>query len=155
MTTGKAAFWITGPWELNKFNDSGINYGVAPIPQMEQEPRPFVGVQGFMINEDAKNKLLAQVFLTEFVATDATMQQLWDADPRLPVWNTLAESMTDPNIIAFTESASGGDPMPAIPAMSNVWGAWTDAINLVFAQSQDAEEAFTEAAEKIRGLIGQ
>jgi maltose-binding protein MalE len=155
MTTGKAAFWMTGPWALNDFTKSGINFGVAPIPMMKVTPRPFVGVQGFMVSKFAKNDLQAKTFLTEYIATDDTMQKLWTADPRLPVWNELATKMTDPNIIAFTQSASAGDPMPAIPEMSNVWGAWTDAINLVFAQTQDAEQAFKDAAVKIRGLIGQ
>jgi maltose-binding protein MalE len=152
---GQTAFWITGPWELKKFTDEGVNFGVAPIPTMVDTPRPFVGVQGFMISEDAPNKLLAEVFLTDFIATDETMRALWEADPRLPVWNTLADSMTDENIIAFTTSAENGDPMPQIPKMSDVFTAWANAINFVFAQSLDAEQAFMDAAVEIRGLIGQ
>jgi arabinogalactan oligomer / maltooligosaccharide transport system substrate-binding protein len=159
MTTGQAAFWMTGPWALNDFrtarDNEGLNYGVAPIPMMEQQPRPFVGVQGMMVSAFAPNMLLAQSFLTEFIATDEGMDALFEADPRLPVWLPLAERVDDPDTLAFTESASHGDPMPAIPEMSAVWEHWTTAINLVFEQAQDPEEAFRNAAERIRETIAQ
>jgi arabinogalactan oligomer/maltooligosaccharide transport system substrate-binding protein len=154
---GKSEFWITGPWELKKFQTSGIHYGVAPIPMMPKQPRPFVGVQGFMVSAFAKNKTEAETFLTEYIATDDVMKQLWTADPRLPVWKQL-QAQTDllgPDIAAFTQSASNGDPMPAIPEMSKVWDAWTKAINLVYTQQQDSQTAFKDAATTIRGLIGQ
>lgn len=155
MGSGQAAFWITGPWALNDFRNSGINYGVAPIPTMTDTPRPFVGVQGMMVSAFAPNKVLAQTFLTEYVATDAAMQALYDADPRIPVWKSLSESVTDPDIQAFSASAVNGDPMPAIPQMSSVWDAWTQAINLIFTQQQDPDAAVDDAAQQIRDLIGQ
>ena len=150
---GRGAMMMTGPWELPNARESGINFAVAPLPEMEEAARPFVGAQGFMISADSPNGLLAQTFLTEFVATDAGMQLLFEADPRPPTWLPLAESIDDPEIAVFAESASTGDPMPAIPEMSSVWGAWTDAINLIFQQSEDPETAMTNAAEQIRGLI--
>lgn len=148
----RAAFWMTGPWALNDFRNSGVNYGVAPIPMMAEQPRPFVGVQGLMVSAFAPNKVLAQTFLTEFVATDDTMQALWEADPRIPVWKAV-DIGGDADIAAFREAASFGAPMPAIPEMSSVWTAWTDAINLIFAQSQDPDQAIQDAATTIRGLI--
>lgn len=151
----RAAFWITGPWALTDFRDSGVNYGVAPIPMMENQPRPFVGVQGMMVSSFAPNKLLAQSFLTEYIATDDAMQQLYEADPRIPVWIPLETTVvaTDADIAAFAESAKNGDSLPAIPEMSSVWDAWIVAINVIFEQSQDPDAAVTDAAEKIRDLI--
>jgi maltose-binding protein MalE len=105
-----------------------------------------------MVSAFAPNKVLAQTFLTEYVATDETMQELWAADPRIPVWKNV-DIGDDADIAAFREAASFGDPMPAIPEMSSVWTAWTDAINLIFAQSQDPDSAIQDAATTIRGLI--
>lgn len=151
----RAAFWITGPWALNDFRNSGVNFGVAPIPMMENQPRPFVGVQGMMVSSFAPNKLLAQTFLTEYIATDDAMEQLYAADPRIPVWIPLQTTVvaTDADIAAFAESAKNGDSLPAIPEMSSVWDAWIVAINVIFEQSQDPDAAVTDAAEKIRDLI--
>jgi maltose-binding protein MalE len=151
MTTGRAMFWITGPWALPDFNASAINFGVAPMPAMANAPRPFVGAQGLLVSHFGPNKDSAVAFLRDYVATYDVMLQLWEADPRLPTWNELADTMTDPNTAAFIASVDGGDPIPAIPEMAGAWGPWIGAINEIFAQRQDPETAFREAAAAIRG----
>lgn len=127
--------------------------GVAPIPEMEETPAPFIGVQGMMVSAFAPNKLLATEFLREFMATDEAMQSLFDADPRPPAWTAVAEGVEDENVQAFITSAANGNPMPAIPEMSSVWGAWTDALDLIFNQNGDPEEIIRTAAENVRQAI--
>lgn len=153
FTTEKSAMFMTGPWALPQIRDSGVPYAVAPIPAGSETARPFVGVQGFMVSAFAPNKELAVSFLTDYVATDDTMQSLFDADPRPSTWVPVAEAIDDPDLVAFIESASNGDPMPAIPAMSAVWTDWTDALDLIFTQAQDPDSALQDAAESIRALI--
>lgn len=152
--SGDSAMFMTGPWALPQLREAGVAFDVAPIPMMDEQPRPFVGVQGFMVSAFAPEGLLAQTFLSEYVATDETMATLFEADPRPPTWLAQAEAIDDEQVLAFAESAGNGDPMPAIPEMSAVWTDWTDALNLIFAQSQDPEEAMTDAAESIRTTIG-
>jgi len=152
---GKSAMFITGPWALGDVRASKVNYGIAKIPMMKQTPRPFVGVQGFMVSAFGKNQLLAQTFLTEFVATDEAMQALYEAVPAAPAWLPLREKVMDPDLTMFAQSAADGDPMPAIPQMSAVWEAWGKAITLIFQQQQDPEQAIKDAAAAIRQKIGQ
>lgn len=154
FNAGDAAMFITGPWALNQIREGGQPFAVAPIPMMAEQPRPFVGVQGFMVSADAPNKLLAETFLAEYVATDEVMGELFAADPRPSTWTPVAEQTDDVDVLAFIESASTGDPLPAIPEMSAVWTDWTDALDLIFTQAQDAEAAITDAAESIRATIG-
>ncbi|HSH21281.1 MAG TPA: maltose ABC transporter substrate-binding protein, partial [Candidatus Caenarcaniphilales bacterium] len=154
FNAGDAAMFITGPWALNAVREGGQPFAVAPIPTMTETPRPFVGVQGFMVSADAPNLTLAQTFLTEYIATDAAMGDLFEADPRPSTWTPVAETIEDPEVLAFIESASNGDPLPAIPEMSAVWTDWTDALDLIFTQGQDPQEAMTDAAESIRATIG-
>ncbi len=153
FTSGESAMFMTGPWALPQMRDSGANFDVAPIPSATQEARPFVGVQGFMVSADSPNKLLAQTFLTEYVATDETFSALFDADPRPSTWLNQAAAIDDEQVLAFIESASNADPLPAIPAMSSVWTDWTDALDLIYTQAQDPEQAMRDAAESIRALI--
>ncbi len=152
---GRLGMWITGPWAIGALNESGVPYAVSPFPMMEQQPRPFMGAQGFMINSFSKNQLLAQAFLTEFVATDEVMQLIYDANPRPPAWLPVADAIEDPNIQAFTEVTTEADPMPAIPQMSAVWDAWGRAILLVYQQDANTtpEQAIQQAAEAIRDQI--
>jgi len=159
---GESAMFMTGPWALGDLrnperNTEGIPFAVAPIPTLAdgEEPRPFVGVQGFMISAFAANGLQAQAFLTEYIATDEGMSQLFEADPRPPTWVPLQGSIDDEEVLVFAESARNGDPMPAIPEMSAVWTSWTDALNLIFTQSQEPEQAVRDAATDIRALIAE
>jgi maltose-binding protein MalE len=151
---GKLAMWITGPWALGGIRESGVPYAVAPIPTMVETPRPFVGSQGFMINSFSQNTLLAQAFLTEFVATDEGMQLFYDEVPFIPAWTPLGESLEDPDLASFREAVAVGDPMPAIPQMSAVWTAWGNALTLIYQQQGEPDAAITEAGEAIRTEIG-
>jgi arabinogalactan oligomer / maltooligosaccharide transport system substrate-binding protein len=151
MTSARSMFWVTGPWALPDFAASGIDFGVAPIPAMAGVPRPFVGAQGLMVSHFAANREAAQKYLLDYIATDEVMLQLWEADPRLPAWNAVANSIVDPNMAAFIASVDTGDPVPAIPEMSGAWTAWTGALNQIFLQHQAPEAAFQAAAAAIRG----
>ncbi|MBE0410194.1 MAG: maltose/maltodextrin ABC transporter substrate-binding protein MalE [Anaerolineales bacterium] len=150
---GKSAFFIGGPWTLTDLRSSGVNYGIAKIPTMEQTPRPFVGVQGFMVSAFGENKLLAQAFLTEYLASDEAMQALYQAVPNVPAWLPLRETLDDADLQMFAESAADGEPMPAIPQMSAVWEAWGKAITIIFQQQQPADQAMKDAAQTIRETI--
>jgi maltose/maltodextrin transport system substrate-binding protein/arabinogalactan oligomer/maltooligosaccharide transport system substrate-binding protein len=153
FTEGQLAAWITGPWSLNAVRESGVPYAVAPIPMMEDTPRPFVGSQGFMINAFSENLLLAQAFLTEFVATDEGMQLLYDTIPFIPAWNPLAATVDNEDLANFRLSVANGDPMPAIPEMNAVWTAWGNAITLIYQQQADPETVVADAAGAIRDEI--
>lgn len=151
----KSAMFISGPWTLGDLRAAKVNYGIAPIPMMKQKPRPFVGVQGWMVSAFGKNKLQAKAFLTEYVATDAAMQAMYDAVPGAISWLPISGKIKekDPDIAAFLASASTGDPMPAIPQMSSVWEAWGKAITLIFQGQETADKAIKDAAATIRAKL--
>ena len=152
---GQVAMIITGPWALTEIKDSGVNYAISPIPSATTVATPFLGVQGFMISSFSEAPLLAQTFLLEYIATEETMQAMFDANPRPSAYIPIREVTTDPDMVAFGEAGVNAVPMPAIPAMSAVWTAWGDAEALIFQQQQTPEEALTNAAEQIRTAINQ
>jgi maltose-binding protein MalE len=157
--TGRAPFAITGPWAISQpdtgFAATGVPYVVEPIPPVEGgTPRPFVGVQGFMVSEYSENPLIAQTFAVEFMTTEEAQLALYQAGGRPPALQTAFDQTTsDPDVQGFGLSGADGDPLPAIPEMSSVWTAWTDAYTLIFTQEADAETAFSDAATQIRNLI--
>ncbi|GAA1967407.1 maltose ABC transporter substrate-binding protein [Microbacterium deminutum] len=126
--TGKAAFTIQGPWAIAAFKDVK-NLKVSPIPSAGgQKAGPFVGVQGFYVSSQSKNALLAQEFLVNYLATADAQKALYEADPRIPAWTALAQSVSsDPIIAGFIASAEQGEPMPNIPQMGSVWDLWNAA----------------------------
>ena len=65
---------MAGPWGFETvFRESGVPYAITDFPD---GGAPFAGVQGFMVNAFSENVLLAQAFLTEFVATEEVMSQI-------------------------------------------------------------------------------
>lgn len=127
FASGKAPYTIQGPWAISAFE--GIDVAVNPIPSAGGEAAaPFVGVQGFYLSSKSKNALLAQEFLTNYLGTEDAQRALYEADPRIPAWSTLAEEVSsDPITAGFVASAQSGVPMPSIPEMGSVWDLWNAA----------------------------
>ncbi|MBN1267583.1 MAG: maltose ABC transporter substrate-binding protein [Anaerolineales bacterium] len=146
----------TGPWALPMIRESGVNYVVSAYPEGPAGvAKPFMGVQGFMVSAFSENQLLAQTVLLEIFATEDFMQALFDADPRPSAYMSVRDAISDPDIAAFAAAGQEAYPMPAIPEMSSVWEAWTNAEELVITQQLTPEEAFSDAAEQVRTLIAE
>lgn len=127
FNSGSAPYTIQGPWAISAYPD--VNVAVNPIPSAGGETAaPFVGVQGFYLSSQSKNALLAQEFLVNYLGTEEAQRALYEADPRIPAWTTLAEEVaSDPIIAGFLASAQSGVPMPSIPEMGSVWDLWNAA----------------------------
>jgi arabinogalactan oligomer/maltooligosaccharide transport system substrate-binding protein len=150
--TGKSPFIFTGPWALNRFQTAGVPYAISAFPAATEggDPGyPFMGVQGVVINGNRPNVVLAQTFLTEFLATEENYQAIYDAEARPSAWKTVFESATGDDTIGFNAAGVNADPMPSIPAMGFVWDAWTGAGNLTLSGELPAAEALTAAEEQV------
>ena len=152
--TGDAAMIITGPWAIPRIEESGVSFEVAGLPAGPGGVgKPFLGVQGFMVSAFSENKILAEAFLFDYVATLETMESLYSADPRPPALLEARENLEDEIMLGFVAAGGEGLAMPAIPEMSAVWSAWGNAMELVRTGESSAEDAFGNAGEQIRELI--
>lgn len=150
---GRAAVIITGPWFLNRIRESGVNFAISDLPDAEFTGRPFTEAQGFMVSAFSQEPLLAQVFLTEFVATPETMRGLYDVEQRAYAYLPLMESIDDADLAGIAHAALNGYTTPTIPAMGSVWEAWQNAILLVEQGADTPESALISAANQIRSAI--
>ncbi|MBK8987038.1 MAG: extracellular solute-binding protein [Chloroflexi bacterium] len=148
--TGEAPFIMAGPWALGRLRESGIPYAIANFPDGGY---PFAGTQGFFINAQSDNVLLAQAFLSEFIANVDTQMALYEVGQRPPAYLPALEQVDDADLIAMAAAGENATMMPAIPAMGSVWGNWNDSVVLARDGKQDPETAMTEAGAKIRALI--
>jgi len=153
FSSGRSPFAVTGPWAVGDFAD--VDYVVEAFPTVEGgTPAPFVGVQGFMVSSFAENELAARTFVIDFMGTDDAQLELYEAGNRPPAKLSAFEQVQDdPDVAGFGAAGETGRPMPAIPQMGSVWAAWTDAYENI-AAGQDPQEAFGQAADQIRELIG-
>lgn len=153
---GNAAFIITGPWALERIQESGVPYGISSIPAGTEPGAPFLGAQGFMVNAFGEGQIEAQLFLTEFVATEEVMRQLAEGTNRASAFiPVLEDQISNEDVAGFTEAGETAIPMPAIPEMASVWDAWSNAQTLIIQGSEEADVAFQNAAEQIRTLIAE
>ena len=152
---GTQPFFMSGPWWINTWNEEGISWSVAPLPTLAGGPMaPFLGVRGFYISEFGENRAIAEEFLRSFVATDATMLALHEADPRGPVWQPTLDAISqDAVFTAFGLSGANGQFMPNVPEMGNVWGPLGDQLLAVRQGQSTAADALTQAAEQIANAI--
>ena len=148
--TGATPFIMAGPWALDRIRESGVPYAITDFPDGGY---PFAGTQGFFINAQSDNVLLAQAFLNEFVATEDTMLKLYEVGQRPPAYLPALAKVDDPDQLAMAEAGKNANMMPAIPAMGSVWGSWDSAVVLARDGKQDAAAALADAGTQIRNLI--
>ena len=148
--TGQVPFLMAGPWALDRIRASGVPYAVTTFPD---DGAPFLGVQGFMVNAFSENILLAQTFLTEYVATLEVMQEIYETGLRPSAFIPVLEQMADADLAAMGEAGNNAMPMPNIPEMGSVWSAWNNGIALAVTGEQPPEAAMTDAANQVRDLI--
>ena len=152
--TGDCAMLLSGPWALPRFRDAGAKFEIAPMPAGPAGPsQPFLGGQGFFLNAFGKNQLLAQAFLTEFMASEDAMRQLFEADPRPSAYLAVRDNPNDAAMAAFGEAGKDAQPMPTIPEMSAVWGPAGDALTLVQAGTSAPEAAMTNAQAQVETAL--
>ncbi len=156
---GESPFLISGPWALTQAGIPDIldQLAVDPIPSAGGQPaQPFVGVQGFFLSARSEMALDAQLFLTDFLASYDVQVELAEADNRVPARLDAAETALegDELMLGFSNVGEGGVPMPAIPAMSQVWQFWGVTQAQIIDGTADPVTAWNQMNEDIKAAIG-
>ena len=121
---GKAAYMVTGPWNVTAAKEAGLDVSVLPIPSAGgKEAKPFVGVQTFYQSSKTQNQVLVNKFF-QYLETKEAQSKLQQLGGRVPAMIEVADSLTDENLKQFASIAGSGLPMPAIPEMKAVWDYW-------------------------------
>lgn len=117
---GKLPYWITGPWNKEAVEESGVNFSAEGLPSWdgsEDAAVPLVGSQGFYLNAQSTNQTTAQAFLDATMNTEF-MDSMYNADPRPPAWkDSLTVAEKDPIIKAVSEFGAEGYPNLPYPEM--------------------------------------
>lgn len=157
--TGKVPYYITGPWAIDAAKKAGIKYAISPLPAIDGggQMQPFLGVQMFYVSAKAKNKALAQEFVTNKMSSVEVQEALFAAGNRAPALTEAYEkvSASNPDVQAWFEAGKGGKPMPNIPAMNAVWGPVGQAEADVVSGKSTPKVAFDAAQKAVADGIKQ
>lgn len=144
---GAAAMILNGPWAVGDYREAGLNFGIAPMPSPPGARGPWgpmVGVQGIVLNAYAADKE-ASVAFAEYIVAPERQVAFNQAGGRIPVALAATAALADdPVVQGFSASIALGDPMPNIPEMGRVWGAWGNALQLVLQSPTSNVEAIID-----------
>jgi arabinogalactan oligomer/maltooligosaccharide transport system substrate-binding protein len=158
FTSGKAAFWITGPWNIDTVRKAGIQFKIVQLPKIKCRSVPFLGVNGFMVTKFATSHSVATAakdLVGSYMAGTGAQVDLATANGRSPANTAAVKKVKDTALKQISLAGAGGVPIPNIPQMASVWGdlgqAWFKATH--GAGSTKAKAAFQAAARNIRTKI--
>lgn len=160
---GKAGMIINGDWSWASYGKAGIDYGIAPLPLIEETglyAAPMISGKGYSINANVNpEKLPAIKLLLEFLL--APEQQLETAK-ELNTFPTHKSVYNDPFIkeneilINSQRQIELGKPMPIISEMRAVWDAMRPYYQAVLGGAMKPEIAAQkmqeEAVKKIQEM---
>jgi arabinogalactan oligomer/maltooligosaccharide transport system substrate-binding protein len=117
-----------------------------------------MGAQAFYVASNGANKSFAQAFVTGTTGgslnSEETMQILFDNANLPPAMTSVREaaSASDPLVGVFGDAADQAQPMPAIPAMDQVWTPLGQAYAAIIGGA-DPAATMTTAGETIAAAI--
>lgn len=156
FTGGKCAFLVSGPWAITDAKKAKVAYDISAVPGFKGAgpARPFLGVQTFYVAAKAKNKALAQEFVTNYVTTPELAVALYQAEPRPPALTAAFDQVsgTDPDLAKFLAAGKNAVPLPAVPAMASVWDPFGKA-EAAIVGGADPKTAMEAAAKTISSQI--
>jgi maltose/maltodextrin transport system substrate-binding protein len=99
LTRGKLAMMISGPWAWSNLIKNGIDFGVAPIPGVDENVgRPFVGVTVAYANRSSPNQDLIKEFLEHYALTEEALTAIYHAKPTgVPALISIYEKLAKDN----------------------------------------------------------
>jgi maltose/maltodextrin transport system substrate-binding protein len=154
MSQGKIAMTISGPWSWGNLMKTAIDFGIAPVPGLDDKPaRPFVGVSAAYINRASPNQDIAREFAEKYLVSEQGLKAMNDAKPiGIPALITLSQQMeqTNPLLKEMQSCVDQGEVMPNIPEMGRFWSAFGSALQLATNGQASVQAALQDAAENMR-----
>jgi len=145
--SGNAAMCITGLWNVNNFESSGINFGVAPLPALPGESTPaasFSGTRVIFVCSHSKHPKEAAEF-AKFLITPEMQKLRFDLTKAMP---SIDISVNSPYMDGFIRQLEYAVPMPLVPQLSKFWDALGNASKEIW-NGADITEAMNKCNEEI------
>lgn len=153
FSSGEAPYVITGPWSIADFTNAGINFGIAPLPKMDngERPKTLSTVDTVCVSSFTKYPI-ASMLLAEFIATDPDcLKLLYETKNELSAsieGQKLDFYVNDPYMSSIAIAVNDALPQPYIPEMANVWAPYQKAVIAVWDDLQTPEDALANAKDE-------
>ncbi|MFD2672326.1 sugar ABC transporter substrate-binding protein [Marinicrinis sediminis] len=157
FTEGKLMFDINGPWAIAALKESGVSFGVAPLPKLDngKQPISFSGVRAYYVNAYSEYPEAASLY-AKFATSEDMLLKKYELSGQLPPRKSLLENeqiKSDEIASGFLAQASSAVPMPNIPQMSVVWDPVGNAFATLWNEQSDPKPLLDAALQQIEDAI--
>lgn len=131
FTSGNAAMYITGPWNVASCEEAGMNFGVTTLPSLPGESTPsvsFSGARTMQVSAYTDYPAEAQAFAA-FCMSEEIQQLRYELTGALPSVNIELNSEYAQGFLQQLEYAF---PTPSVPEMSGFWDAMKSACSNIW-----------------------
>jgi len=153
---GKVAYEISGPWDIEAFKESGVNFGVTTLPTYQgNELTPFAGVVNAHISAYTEYPIAAQL-LAAYLVSDEAAIKLYEISGDITTVKSVAEIdefKNDECVKAFTEQFANSYPMPSVKRISYYWTVSKAVAKAVFDQELTPAEGRKKAVDDWNALV--
>ena len=124
---GKSAMIITGPWKINDFKKSGVNFGIATIPAFPGTDHPgntFSGVRLAFVSSYTEYPDEAKAF-AKFITSKEMLEKRFAITDQIPPRKDIDTNKELSN--GIKAQLVYAKPMPTIPQLGAYWSAMVSA----------------------------
>lgn len=160
FSSGAAPYVITGPWSIADFTNAGVNFGIAPLPKMDNgiRPKTLSTVDTVCVSAFTKYPV-ASMLLAQFIATDPDcLKLLYETKNELSAsieGQKLDFYVNDPFMSSIAVAVNDALPQPYIPEMANVWSPYQKAVIAAWDNLQTPEDALASAKDEFYSSLVQ
>ncbi|MEZ8499761.1 maltose ABC transporter substrate-binding protein [Vibrio splendidus] len=156
FSEGKVAAIIDGPWAIQGYKNSGINFGVVPMPKLEgQQPRTFSTVRLAVVSSYTEYPRAAQLF-ADYLTTDKMLKKRYEMAQAIPPVPTVMEEIivdADEATYAIITQGFYSDAMPSVPEMGFIWSPMASAITAFWINDKSPKDVLDRARSIIEEQI--
>lgn len=120
FTSGNAAMYITGPWNVASCEEAGMNFGVTALPALQGDDHPaasFSGARTMQVSAYTDYPKEAHAF-AKFLISDEMQHLRYELTGAIPSTSITVDSEY---ITGFQKQLEYAYPMPSIPEIDNFW----------------------------------
>ncbi|MCD7035572.1 ABC transporter substrate-binding protein [Metabacillus sp. GX 13764] len=147
---GKNAMHFNGPWMLSQFEDSKLNFGVAPVPQIGSKSlKVWANSHNFVVPKRKEGEKIAAI--TSFLDFAGKNGMSWAESGQAPAAKAVYTSKEFNKLNQQPKVAQSFDFAEYPPQVEN-WGQISDflfqEVNLVLLDKKEPREALKDAERK-------
>lgn len=155
LVSGKVAMQVTGPWSLGEFQQSGVDFGVFPIP-IQQNPATSIGGENLFLFKTTPQRQAAAFKFAEYAVSEAFQTELALGTGYLPVnlksrksakYQTFTEKF--PQLKVFLDQAKYGRSRPIFPNYTRISDNLGRAIESVLLGKNSPTEALNITQQRL------